>query len=119
MAEWHVFGALCRGSGVVPLRRRRAGPRGTRVPLAGASTICPACGRRGDDGDRSADADSKTLWPKIREGITIRARKCVGLAPHDPYPTYLPQGIGPYWLTALFIRQGDDGSVDGLVNARR
>jgi SAM-dependent methyltransferase len=121
MAEWHVFGALCRGSGVTALRRLPRVGSTRNLTLATEDTICPECGKQGGDNLVDQSTTRGSIFHRILSFSKRRLRRCFAFHEIEPYPTFLPQALGPYWIAALFIREGAsqvDGDLANLSEGR-
>lgn len=108
MTEWHVFGPLRRGLGVLKARGKA---RTEDIWAAYLGTVCPACGRQGCDTALSEPV-RKPFALRVVNGIGWRLRKYLGLPQGRIYTTFLPQAVAPFWVTALFVRE-NLSKVDG------
>jgi len=111
MAEWHVFGVLCRGSGMTGKLKPRSLGLTRDLPLATADTICPQCGKEGEP-NRTRRVTKGSIFQRIASSSKIQRLRSLSLQRVEPYPTFLPQAVAPYWIAALFIREGAS-AIDG------
>jgi SAM-dependent methyltransferase len=111
MAEWHVFGAISRGVGVRRLRPAKAA-KPSQQPPARDGTICPRCETLGNDTTISHSIGAPSVLERAVSSAKSRLRRLLGIREPDRYATFLPQGVAPYWIAALFIREGAS-PVDG------
>ena len=112
MVEWHVFGAIRAGSGVVTARGRK---KAEDIFPAFAGTVCPACGRQVHEDPRPAPVAQRSLSSRIVNSVAWRLRRRLGLPDERTYTTFLPQAVAPYWIAALFVREGSSTAVDACV----
>jgi SAM-dependent methyltransferase len=117
MAEWHVFGPLSWGVGI--LRDQRLAPPNPTWDLRWASdaTVCPRCGTVGENG-RELRVSPPNLMQRMRAAVEWRFEHFFGVPKRNPYRTFLPQGLAPYWIAALFVREGAhvDTSLEGVTS---
>ena len=123
MAEWHVFGALSWGSGVTNLWSRPRVGSTRDLPLATEHTICPQCGKQGLASFPDAATRTRTMVAR-RVSFAIRHLLSVFGRRREPFEGMIvPQAVAPYWIAALFVREGDtsaiDGDLSGLLAGRR
>lgn len=121
MAEWHVFGAMRHGSGVVSIH----GPKGANdIYPAFAGTVCDGCGRQVHDDPPPEPVAPTSLPSRIVRGIGWHLGRLFGLHRGRTYTTFLPQAVAPYWIAGLFVREeapatiGADVDVAGRAPAR-
>jgi SAM-dependent methyltransferase len=113
MAEWHVFGDLRRGSGVTALRRPPRVGLMRDLPFATEETICPECGKQGGGNRAHQSTNREGIVHRILSSSKRRLRRRLSLREVEPYATFLPQALAPYWIAALFIRERGASPVDG------
>lgn len=105
MAEWHVFGPLTWALGVDPLRPPRLRRPKAELPPAPSATVCPACGTRGRDGAPAHDVPP-SLQRRAARALKARLGRAFPALAREPYATFLPQNLAPYWIAGLFVREG-------------
>lgn len=113
MAEWHVFGALRWAVGVDPLKPPRLKRPSLELPPAPDTTICPRCGEIGAGGDALPARGS--FARRILASTKHRLSSILPSLASPEYPTFLPQNVAPYWIAALFIREGADPIDNPMV----
>jgi SAM-dependent methyltransferase len=114
MAEWHVFGAVRHGSGVVQAHGRK---RASDLYPAFAGTICPDCGHQVHEEPPETPARPRSLMTRAVQGIARRLRAGLGLAEGRTYETFLPQATAPYWIVGLFVREASPAAIDADIAA--
>lgn len=116
MAEWHVFGATSMGMGVLRERQSRRRRPDRQLEWAGASTVCPRCGAVGEDG-RPPMEPRRTIAARVEAAVAWPLQRLLPGRLRNPYVTFLPQGVAPYWIAALFVREGAevDGRLEGML----
>ena len=117
MSEWHVFGELSWAVGVDPQVFPRApGPR-AHLRFAPSTTYCPSCGLMGDDRNSSPAEPTRSFMTRVYEGARYRVNSMLKRKPGPRFPTFLPQGVAPYWIACLFAREGE-APVDSFARQR-
>jgi SAM-dependent methyltransferase len=117
MAEWHVFGPLRRGVGVVASRGWR---RARDIQPAYVGTLCPQCGNQVHENpsfppQASSPQGKRHIVRRILTALRERLRRYLGLPEGKQYATFLPQGVAPFWIAALFAREESSVPIDGDV----
>jgi SAM-dependent methyltransferase len=110
MAEWHVFGALRSGLGVVASRGSR---RARDIQPAYAGTLCPQCGNQVRENPSLPPPRKQRIVPRVLAALRVRFRRYLGLPEGKQYSTFLPQGVAPFWIAALFNREEVSLPIDG------
>lgn len=102
MTEWHIFGPLMSGSGVV---KARGTSFAEDIWPAFTGTICPGCGLQVRE---NAQPETVRRPPAARmaKGLAWRLRRYFGLPQPRTYMTFLPQAVAPFWIATLFVREG-------------
>src|SRR5271166_2096238 len=113
LAEWHVFGALRRGVGVVASRGWR---RARDVRPAYVGTLCPGCGNQGHAIPAFPPRGKQRIVRRVLTALRLRLKRYLGLPDGKQYATFLPQGVAPFWIAALFAREESSVPIDGDVN---
>ena len=113
MAEWHVFGALRRGVGVVASRGWR---RARDIQPAYVGTLCPQCGNQVHAIPSFPPQGKQRIVRRVLTALRLRLKRYLGLPDGKQYATFLPQGVAPFWIAALFAREESSVPIDGDVN---
>lgn len=116
MAEWHVFGALSWGSGVTNLWRLPKVRLTRDLPLATERTICPQCGKQGLASLPDAPARRRSIADRCIS-FTMRHIFSVFARRKEQFEgMVVPQAVAPYWIAALFVREGGTSAIDGELS---
>ena len=110
MAEWHVFGALRRGSGVIASRRRQ---RARDILPAFVGTICPKCGNQVHETPCHRSASKESILHRVLAASRMRLGRYLVFPDSGRYSTFLPQAVAPFWIAALFTREESSSPIDG------
>ena len=106
MAEWHVFGALSWGSGVTNSWSLPRVGSTREYPLATEHTICPQCGKQGLVSSPDAPARRRSTTDRCVSFARRLFISVFGRREKQFEGMVVPQAVAPYWIAALFVREG-------------